>query len=122
MKRIGKIALMMIFAACFFAQRSATAQDPLKVAPNAFKEKLNNAHVQVLEYTSKPGQKEEMHAHPAILIYIIKGGKVKSTTADGKSQMIEYKDGDLVWREPITHTIENVGTTEIKALLIETKK
>ncbi|NII29095.1 cupin domain-containing protein [Pseudoflavitalea sp. X16] len=122
MKRFGKFAFIMIFAACFFVQKSAIAQDPLKVAPKAFKEKLNNAHVNVLEYASKPGEKEAMHSHPAILIYVIKGGKLKSTTPDGKSQMIEYKDGDIAWREPITHTIENVGTTEIKALLIETKK
>jgi quercetin dioxygenase-like cupin family protein len=122
MKHFGKFAFIMIFAACFFAQKSAIAQDPLKVAPKAFIEKLNNAHVHVLEYASMPGQKETMHSHPAILIYVIKGGKMKSTTPDGKSQIIEYKDGDLAWREPITHTIENVGTTEIKALLIETKK
>lgn len=121
MKHLGKFATILFFMACLFVQKSAIAQDPLKVAPKTFKEKFNNAHAHVLEYASKPGQKEAMHSHPAILLYVIKGGKLKSTTPDGKSQIIEYKDGDIAWREPITHTIENVGTTEVRALLIETK-
>jgi quercetin dioxygenase-like cupin family protein len=71
---------------------------------------------------SKPGDKEPMHAHPDILIYVIQGGKLKSTTPDGKSQVVEYKTGDVVWRPALTHSIENVGTTKLKALLVEVKK
>src|SRR5215471_5416028 len=95
---IMKIAtrfLGFMFLVAFFTTQSASAQDPLKVAPKAFKQKLDNAHVNVLEYMSKPGEKEAMHSHPDILIYVIKGGKLKSTTPDGKSQVIEYKTGDV---------------------------
>jgi beta-alanine degradation protein BauB len=104
-----------------FAVMPAHAQDPVKAAPQAFKEILNNSEVRVLEYSSKPGQKEAMHSHPAILLYVLQGGKLKSTTADGTSKEIEYKTGDIQWREAITHTGENVGTTEMKSLLIEVK-
>jgi quercetin dioxygenase-like cupin family protein len=112
----------MVLVAFFLAAQSVSAQAPLKVAPNAFKEKLDNAQVNVLEYMSKPGDKEAMHSHPDILIYVIEGGKLKSTTPDGKSQVVEYKTGDVVWRPALTHSIENVGTTEVKALLVEVKK
>ena len=122
MKIINKSCMFILFAAFFFAAKSVVAQDPLKVAPKAFKEKLNNAHVSVLEYSSKPGDKEAMHSHPAILIYVIHGGKLKSTSPDGKSQVVVYKTGDVLWREAITHSSENVGTTELKALLVEVKK
>jgi quercetin dioxygenase-like cupin family protein len=87
----------------------------------AFTEKLNNAEVRVLQYHSKPGDKEAMHMHAACVIYIINGGKFKSTTADGKSQVIEYKTGDVVWREALTHSGENVGTTDIRTILVEMK-
>jgi quercetin dioxygenase-like cupin family protein len=82
---------------------------------------LNNSEVLVLEYSSKPGQKEAMHSHPAILLYVIQGGKLRSTTPDGTSKDIDYKTGDVIWRDAITHTGENIGTTEMKSLLIEVK-
>jgi quercetin dioxygenase-like cupin family protein len=107
--------------ALVFASMPALAQDPVKAAPQAFKELLNNSEVRVLEYSSKPGQKEAMHSHPAILLYVIQGGKLKSTAPDGTSKEMEYKTGDIQWREAVTHTGENVGTTEMKSLLIEVK-
>ena len=105
-----------------FAATPVLAQDPVKVAPEAFKERLNNAHVRVLEYSSKPGQKEAMHSHPAVLLYVIQGGKLRSTTPDGTSKDIDYKTGDVIWRDAVTHTGENIGTTEMKSLLIEVKQ
>ena len=122
MRIINKFCMLILFAAFFLAAKSVFAQDPLKVAPKAFKEKLNNANVHVLEYMSKPGEKEATHSHPDILIYVIHGGKLKSTTADGKSQVTEYKTGDVVWRPAVTHSTENVGKTEVKVLLVEVKK
>lgn len=104
-----------------FAAAPSLAQDPVKAAPQAFKERLNNSEVRVLEYSSKPGQKEAMHSHPAILLYVIQGGKLKSTAPDGASKVVEYKTGDIQWREAVTHSGENVGTTEMKSLLIEVK-
>ena len=111
----------VLVAGFVFAGMQALAQDPVKAAPQSFKERLNNDKVRVLEYASKPGEKEAMHSHPDILLYVIQGGKLKSTTADGKSKEVDYKTGDLVWREALTHSGENVGSTELKALLIEVK-
>jgi len=113
--------LCILALAFMFAALPALAQDPVKAAPQAFKEILNNSEVRVLEYSSKPGQKEAMHSHPAVLLYVLQGGKLKSTAPDGTSKEIEYKTGDIQWREAVTHTGENVGTTEMKSLLIEVK-
>jgi quercetin dioxygenase-like cupin family protein len=115
-------SVLLLFAvALMFAAMPALAQDPVKAAPEAFKERLNNSEVRVLEYSSKPGQKEALHSHPAIILYIIQGGKFKSTLQDGTFKEVEYKAGDIQQREAVTHTGENVGTTELKALLIEVK-
>ena len=113
--------IFAIAVALGFAVTPSLAQDPVKAAPQAFKEILNNSEVRVLEYSSKPGHKEAMHSHPAVLMYVIQGGKLKSTTPDGTSKEIDYKTGDIQWREAVTHTGENVGTTEMKSLLIEVK-
>jgi len=113
---------LCVFALVFMvATIPALAQDPVKAAPQAFKERLNNREVRVIEYSSKPGQKEATHSHPAVILYVIQGGKLKSTSPDGTSKVIDYKTGDIQWREAVTHSGENVGTTEMKSLLIEVK-
>ena len=119
MKAISVLCILV--AAFIFAATPALAQDPVKAAPQAFKERLNNDKVRVLEYASKPGEKEALHSHPDIVLYVIQGGKFKSTATDGTSKVIEYKTGDVAWREALTHSGENVGSTELKALLIEMK-
>jgi quercetin dioxygenase-like cupin family protein len=120
MKAIRFLFLLAMFVE--FAALTALAQDPVKVAPKAFKERLNNDNVRVVEYSSKPGQKEALHSHGASVLYVIQGGKFKSTTPDGVSKEIEYKTGDVLWRDALTHTSENVGTTELKAIIIEVKQ
>jgi quercetin dioxygenase-like cupin family protein len=114
-------ALCVLAVALLVAALPALAQDPVKAAPQAFKERLNNSEVRVLEYSSKPGQKEAMHSHPAVILYVIQGGKLKSTAPDGTSKVVDYKTGDIQWREAVTHSGENVGTTEMKSLLVEVK-
>jgi len=101
---------------------AATAQDATKAAPNLYKALLENDRVRVMEYVSKPGEKAAMHTHPAHLGYIMSAGKAKFTTADGKSQEIEAKPGQVLWLEPTTHTVENVGTTELRVLVIDLKE
>jgi|CXWL01.1.fsa_nt_gi mannose-6-phosphate isomerase-like protein (cupin superfamily) len=96
-----------------------SAQDALKVAPTAFAEKVANDHVRVLDYHSKPGNKEAMHGHPACVIYVVIGGKLRYTFADGKTTEAELETGDVFYREPMTHAVENIGTTEIHAILVE---
>jgi quercetin dioxygenase-like cupin family protein len=75
----------------------------------------------VLEFSSKPGQKDAMHSHPAVLIYVIQGGTLKYTMADGTSKELTYKTGDVIWREASVHAHENVGKSPVKALVVETK-
>jgi quercetin dioxygenase-like cupin family protein len=103
------------------AALASPGMDPVTVAPQAFSVKLDNEKARVLEYRSKPGDKEAMHSHPAGILIVVKGGKFRSTTPDGKSKDIDYKGGEVVWRDALTHTGENIGTTELVVYLIEFK-
>ena len=62
-----------------------------------------------------------MHSHPANVVYVVAGGKLRFTSPDGKSQDMELNTGETMYREPTTHAVENIGKTNIKALLIELK-
>jgi len=115
------IRFVSLCAPAFLLSTIVLAQDPSKVAPNGFAEKLNNDRVQVFEYHSKPGDKEPMHSHRANIVYVIQGGKERFTLPDGKTQEREFKTGEVLWREATTHSVENIGTTEMRALIVELK-
>ena len=55
------------------------------------------------------------------MVYVIKGGKIRIHGADGKTTETELKAGDVIFRDPVTHWGENIGTTEIDEILVELK-
>ncbi len=44
------------------------------------------------------------------------------TAQDGSSRIVEAKEGDYFWLEPVRHYTENVGKKEVKILLVELKE
>ncbi|HVT57672.1 MAG TPA: cytoplasmic protein [Thermoanaerobaculia bacterium] len=124
MKRL--IALLVGVAAAGLlvavaGSRHASAQDPAVVNASSIQVKFENNRVRVLEATIKPGQKEELHSHPAYVTYVIAGGKVRNHPANGEATETELKTGAAVFREPLTHWAENIGTTTIRLVLVELK-
>ena len=112
------------FAAALLAALGAVrafAQDSAAVNPNTVTVKLDNAHVRVLESVLKPGQREQQHSHPASVIYVIEGGKIRNHTPDGKVTEAELQAGSTAYRDPLTHWAENIGTTTLHLILIELK-
>ncbi len=101
--------------------RGALGQDPAVVNVKTVRVKLDNSRVRVLEATLQPGEKEQLHSHPASLIYVIAGGRIRNHSADGKITESELKTGDTIYRDPITHWAENIGTTTIHLILVELK-
>ena len=122
MKRI--YILMFVLLVIGFVRSDAgvtRGQDPLVVNAKSIKLKLENARVRVLEATLEPGDKEKTHSHPAYVIYVIAGGKVRNHAADGTVTEAEFHPGDVIYREPLTHWAENIGNTTIHLELVELK-
>jgi quercetin dioxygenase-like cupin family protein len=122
MKRI--YILMFILLAAGFAHGDAgnmLPQDPLIVNLKTIKLKLENSRVRVLEATLEPGAQEKTHSHPAYVIYVIAGGKTRSHNADGTVTEAEFRTGDVIYRDPLTHWAENIGNTTIRLELVELK-
>ena len=61
-----------------------------------------------------------MHSHPDYVVYVIKGGKVKFTTDDGKVVESDTKAGEANFRPAVTHSHEHPDGGE--AIVIELKK
>lgn len=100
---------------------SLPAQDPAVVQSATVKVKFENERVRVLEAQLPAGVKEAVHSHPAYVIYVQEGGKVRNYASDGKTTESELKTGDVLYREPLTHAAENIGTTTMHFILVELK-
>ena len=100
---------------------TAHAQDPVKTSPQYYKVLLENDQVLVLEYRLKAGEKEAMHSHPAGVVYVLSGAKLKFSFPDGRTEERSAATGETIWRDPTTHAVENVGDTEARAIAIDVK-
>lgn len=117
MRKFIFLSALTIFFCCSILQ----AQDPVKVAPNIYKNIFENDRVRVCEVSIKAGEKIGMHSHPAHLAYALTPAKLQMKDSTGKSQVAEVKQGDVVWFEPVTHEAENLGA-DAKLIVVELKK
>ena len=123
MKRFLVLVVVLLVTGIARSDASvARTQDPLVVNSKTIALKLENPRVRVLEATLKPGDKEQTHSHPAYVIYVIEGGKFRNHATDGTVTDGEFKTGDVIYREPVTHWAENIGDTTIRLVLVELKK
>jgi hypothetical protein len=92
-----------------------------KVVDPSMKILLENDRVRVQEHYLKPGEKIGMHSHPDKVIYAINDWKVRETYPDGTSRVVEGKAGTAVWGSAKSHAVENIGTTDVRNIVIELK-
>jgi beta-alanine degradation protein BauB len=119
---MNKVARSLFAIALLVASIPAFAQDVLVANPKTVKLKLDNSDVRVLEARLPPGAKEQLHSHPASVIYVVAGGKFRSHAADGKTSESVLKAGDVIYRDPLTHWAENIGNTTLHLIIVELKK
>ncbi len=70
----------------------------------------------------RAGEQDNQHSHPEETVYFVRGGKAKIHLPDGNSMEAELPDGAVMWHEEWTHTVENIGTSDIKAIIVESKQ
>src|ERR1700681_1957839 len=127
MKRVAHLIIGMLLGALLatfaFAVSSGvmSQQDAVKLSPQYYKVLLENDQVRVFEYRLKPGEKEIMHSHPAGVLYGFGDAKLKITYPDGKTEEIVATGGEAHRRAPVTDALENIGSTEAHALVVEPK-
>jgi len=95
-------------------------QDAMQYGLAHLKVLAEDDKVRVLKYVPEKGDKTPIHSHPAIVVYVVKGGKVKFTMPDGSTRDAELKTGEALLRPPVTHTDEALDSLEV--ILIELKK
>ncbi len=66
----GVMALVILMSSCTSKQehKAQLNIDPVKVSPDKFKIVMENEHVRVVQYSLKPGEKDNWHTHSAKII------------------------------------------------------
>ena len=98
------------------------SMDAAKVAPDLYKVVKDTMGIRILEINYKPGDSSAMHSHPDNVLYVIDGGKSLMTAKDGTTQTNELKSGMIAINGSGTHSVKNVGTKPVKAILIEVSR
>jgi quercetin dioxygenase-like cupin family protein len=96
------------------------SQDVMQYRLKQLKVLAEDDRVRVLKFTPKKGDKTPVHSHPATVVYVVKGGRVRVTLPDGSTRESEFKSGDTLLRPPVTHADEALDDLEM--VLIELKK
>ena len=115
------IAGIVLGAAAVSAAGRVMTQDPVKVSPQFYVIRFENDRVRVLEYRLKPGEKEAEHTHSPGIVYVTADSTIQSLRSDGKVSEAAGKTGELFWRDETTHSVENVGPTDARAIAVELK-
>jgi quercetin dioxygenase-like cupin family protein len=119
--RIRALIIFAITLALSTLVTRAFAQDPAVVNSKTIKMKFENDRIRVLEATLPPGVREQVHSHPAYVIYVLEGGRYRNYASDGKTTEGELKTGDVLYRDPLTHAAENIGDKTMHMILVELK-
>jgi quercetin dioxygenase-like cupin family protein len=122
MKTNAEMILLAGLLTAAVAVAADKSYDVMKVAPEHYAVRVDNADVRVVENTLRPGEKDGWHTHPAGWYYVTRPGKMKVVHADGKESIWDAKAGEAGWMEAEgAHTSQNVGATTMGFILVEVK-
>jgi beta-alanine degradation protein BauB len=116
MKKVTALGLSFLLISC----PTVFGQDAMKYGVKHLTVLAEDQKVRVLRYAPSKGDKTPMHSHPASVVYVLKGGRVKYTMPDGSARITELKTGEALIRPPVTHADEALD--DVEAILVEVKQ
>jgi beta-alanine degradation protein BauB len=122
MKKIKLISAFMLFGLLLTLSTGMYAQDPLKAAPNVYKNVLlENDQVRVIAIEFAPGEIAPWHQHPNHVVYALTDGKLEITDNGKPAVVLDIKAGNAMYLSAVKHTAKNIGTTTLKLIVTELK-
>lgn len=82
---------------------------------------VDNDKVRAYESTFKPGDVSPNRARVARVVRYMSSGTLQRIYPDGKTEDRKVKSGDVVWLEPGTYAVKNVGKTKVTVYGVEPK-
>lgn len=122
--RLGFVALLTLAGGAMSTIAVADElPDAVAASPDVYKVIAENDSLRVVAASWKPGQRDKMHSHPAIGVYILSDCEnMRTHLADGSSRDWSAKSGNAGANDPVmSHSIENIGDTECRLIFFEPK-
>lgn len=119
MSKFGFLAAACVFA--LISTAPAGAQDTVTANPDLITVKADNGHVRVLEVRIPKGREVALHSHPDRIVYVVKGGTLRSFDASGKTTDYVLTPGQALSVAAQTHSAQNIGKSEIVVVEVELK-
>lgn len=96
--------------------------DPVKIDPKHYQVEFENDQVRVLRVKIGPHESAPMHEHSLnrVVTYIT-DQNFQVTAADGKSEHVQHKAGDVSWGAPAKHKEDNLSDKPFEVLVVELK-
>lgn len=113
-------ASRLVVSTLLFFCPAGFGQDAMQYGVKHLTVLAEDQEVRVLRYAPHIGDKTPTHSHPATVVYVVRGGRVRYTMPDGSTSTSEFKTGDALIRPPVTHSDEALD--EVEAILIEIKR
>jgi hypothetical protein len=95
--------------------------DPVTLDPDHYRVELENEKVRVLRARYGAHEKSVMHEHPACVQVNLTIAHLKVTYADGRTENIHSKAGQVSLLPPSEHLPENLSDFPYEAISIELK-
>ena len=103
-------------------KRPGGALDAVKLDPKHYRVLFENEQVRVVHVKIGPGEATPVHEHTLHrVVAYLSDQKLRVTAADGKSDMVEHKAGDVSWGGPGKHKEENINTAPFEVVMVELK-
>ncbi len=125
MRYLQVVVLGIAAGALFLLARPALSQqedDVLKVIPENYTLRFENAFVRVIEARVPPGTEEKPHRHMRGVSICMTEYTVESRILpDGQWVRSDRKHGTVYWSESSLHILRNVGKTTSHTIRVELK-
>jgi beta-alanine degradation protein BauB len=105
-------------------QPASIKNDPLDsvVSAKATQRVLfENTYVRVIEERVPAGAAESLHRHGASVLVPLSDADLEITEQGGRPSSRKVMFGEAGWREPVVHSVKNVGLTELRNIRVEVK-
>lgn len=98
----------------------ATYIDPIQAASDHYRLLEDGERARIIEMRLPPGARDNEHSHPDEFVYFLQGSRAR-IHVDGDAVELDIPDGMTMQHEAWTHSVENIGDTEIVAVIFELK-
>ena len=95
--------------------------DAVKVDPQHNIVELENERVRIIRIIREPHAKMPLHEHGRYVSVALTDVGSKTTFPDGTTRENRRRAGEAGWREPVKHSIENLGDQRMEEIQVEIK-